>query len=188
MINPRQLRVPAALSATIAIMVALLTPASASARGDRADLEEGETIVVSMEVDCSTFSEADRQRAIRENVRLCGVNGASPGGVTTFGQTTNTCGTAAVYVDSVNGAARISYGMHSTLGTMLLRDLYVNYGPAVGGTKHDFGALGSSNYSNHFTISGVKGKKMGATLSGNVLIAGWTFACWVSAYEAPKTI
>lgn len=184
----RRLRIPAALTATAALVVALFVPSAAHAQPVSAPDVERTTYTYSMQVDCSTFSEADRERAIRENISLCGVNEQASEGVTTFGQTTADCGTSAVYVDSVNGAARISYGMHSTVGPMVLRDLYVNYGPAVAGEKHDFGALGSPDYSNYFTITGVKGKKMGATLSGSVLIAGWTFSCWVYASEPQRTI
>lgn len=178
-----------ALASMIVAFLVLVAPSAANAvtpgtQEATANVASESAGIYQMKVDCSTFSEADRQRAIEENLSICDVRArASDGSKVPLDQNTNNCGTAALYVDSNNGKARYSYGLHSTKGIIILRDLYVNYGPAVAGTKHDFGAWGSESYSNTFTVGGVKGKKMGGTLTGGVGIAGWTFQCSVYAYE-----
>lgn len=169
---------------------ALLTPAAAMAAPDSSTSPEHEVTVTefAMKIDCSTFSESDRERAVKEGLDLCGSLSGNEG-VSTRGQNTSNCGTAAVYVDKRGGnGVRISWGLHSTMGNMIFRTLYVNYGPGVSGSFPDISAMATPDYSNRLNLTGTGGKKMGATLSGVVTIFGWTFGCSVYAYETPKTV
>lgn len=144
-----------------------------------------EVIPGTMTIDCSTFSEEDRQRAIRENLNLCGsLNTNDDGAVSTRGQTVGDCGVSSIYVEKWGSKLRISYGMHSTAGVIVTRSITATWGPAATGSNYDFGAVGTENYTNSiFSSNGTvsSGSKAGGTLRGSVAIAGWTFACWVSA-------
>lgn len=127
-----------------------------------------------MEIDCSTFSEADRQKAIAENLNICGSLGATARGVVNAD-----CGTSTFYVDrSSTGKLRISYGLFSSKGTIVTRSLTSTWGPALVGDNYDFGAVGRDTYSNTFEKGNLpRPSQIGGTLRGTVTIAGWTFSC-----------
>ncbi|WP_460802251.1 hypothetical protein [Microbacterium sp. GXF6406] len=174
-----------AAAAVLTLAVCLPTSAYAStADGENLVVGASSTQVITqpMTIDCSTFSEADRERAIKENLNLCGALG-DPAGMATLGQTVSDCGVSSIYVDrNSGGRLRISYGMHSTVGAIVTRSVDVTWGPFDTGSNFDFGAVGNASYSNSLTRASIpSGAKAGGTLRGTVAIAGWTFACWVAA-------
>ena len=126
-------------------------------------------IVSPMTIDCDTFSEADRVRAVEENLNLCGALSDDPGASAARGQTTGDCGTSSIYVDrNSGGRLRISYGMHSTKGVIVTRSLTATWGPFDTGSNYDFGAVGQESYTNSLTRASVpKGARGGGTLRGN---------------------
>lgn len=182
----------------VMLALALLLPAAANAQegqADEKDLTVSSTQVITgtMTIDCSTFTEADRERAIRENKNLCGALDATGQGgfklsaasdpISARGSTVSDCGVASIYVDRWSGnQLRISYGLHSTQGVIITRSVTATWGPVPTGSNFDFGAVGQTSYSNSLIRAGLPSNaKAGATLRGTVSTAGWGFVCWVVA-------
>lgn len=153
----------------------ILAPTVASAAGP-----ETQVVSVPMLADCSGVDAEELARMDRAELGLCGAAGADPG---TRGQVTGTCGTASIYTDrSSNGKGRVSWGLHSTKGVMIARDLQVTWGPAGGNTIHDITTMYSADYSNSRTVLG--NGKLGASMHGNVGLLGWTITCGIPSVYA----
>lgn len=82
----------------------LLTPATAQAVP--VGVAEREVIQIPMEWDCSTFTEADRQKAVAENIDICGALGDQESGISARVTNPGNCGTASMYVDKRNSNTR----------------------------------------------------------------------------------
>lgn len=183
----------------VMLALALLLPAAANAQEEQAGekhltVSSTQVITGTMTIDCSTFTEADRARAIRENKNLCGAldataqggfkQGAASGPISPQGSNVNDCGVASIYVDRWSGnKLRISYGLHSTQGAIITRSVTATWGPVPTGSNFDFGAVGQASYSNSLIKTGLPSSnaKAGATLRGTVSMTGWGFVCWVVA-------
>ncbi|MFJ4167789.1 hypothetical protein ACIPY5_19730 [Microbacterium sp. NPDC089698] len=142
---------------------------------------------VPMTIDCSTFTEQDRQKAVSLGLNYCGAL-AGAGAVTTRGTTPANCGTASVYAERAGGQMRVSWGLHSTSGPMLERFLSLEWGPMNSGGYPDSYVMYTEDYSNSINTGTVKSGKAGATLRGWVAILGWNFTCTVLADDPPHYI
>ncbi|WP_156458818.1 hypothetical protein [Microbacterium sp. Leaf179] len=144
---------------------------------------------VSMQWNCDELTDADRQKALDEDVRMCGLN-EPEGAISTRAANTNNCGTAYIYTGQAGGRARVDYSLHSTAGIITGRGLDVWWGPTSGGSKYDFGGFwGTGFYGNQTDIGyAMKGKPFGATMSGWVSIAGWTLTCNVYVNEPTRNL
>lgn len=184
----------ALVATAVALSVVMATPATAATvtAGDSTPPPSGPVLIgeATMEWNCEDLTEADRQKAIREGVRMCGINEPASGGVTTMGMNTNNCGTAAIYVGQSGGRARVDYSLHSTQGIITFRYLNVWWGPTYSGSKVDTGTWWGTGFSGSQTNIGyaMNGKKFGAGMNGVVTILGWTIGCDVYASEPARTL
>ncbi|MEU4014977.1 hypothetical protein AB0E56_06865 [Microbacterium sp. NPDC028030] len=161
------------------------TAAQATTTGpiDVVDETESPVTLAPMTIDCETFSESDRQRAIIEGINLCGALSGDGSTNAEKAQTVGDCGVSSIYVDRNSGGnLRISYGLHSTAGPIIARSVTATWGPFDTGSNYDLGPVGQESYSNSLTGASVpRGAIGGGTLRGSVTIAGWTFTCDIVA-------
>lgn len=190
------MKLPANVFVTVGLVlgvIATVPSASASAAEELANTTTVTTLAstssVPLQWNCNEITQADKQKALREGIRMCGLNERA-GGVAARGSNTANCGTAYIYVGQAGGKARVDYSLHSTVGIITGRALNVWWGPTAGGSKTDFGGWwGTGFYGNQTDIGfAMKGKKFGATMSGTVTILGWTLSCSVYANEPTRTL
>lgn len=181
------------IAAAVALSIAMSAPATAStAANETAPRPSQSTLVgqASLEWNCEDLTAADRQKAIREGVRMCGINEPAGGGATARRANTSNCGTAAIYVSQAGGRARVDYALHSTKGIITSRYLNVWWGPTYSGSKVDAGSWWGTAFSGSATNIGyaMNKKKFGAGMNGVVSILGWTIGCDVYASEPTRTL
>lgn len=141
------------------------------------------TVTVPMTADCSRVTAAERARMTRQGVGLCGTADGD-----SRNQLIGNCGTASVYVDRRSkGKGRVSWGLHSTKGPMIARNLQVNWGPAGAGSFPDVSGMYGSDYSKSRTVLG--SGRLQASMHGTVGILGWTVTCQIpSVYSGAVNI
>ncbi|MDR6868878.1 hypothetical protein J2Y69_003504 [Microbacterium resistens] len=146
-------------------------------------------IAVPMTWNCSELTEADRQKAISENINMCGVLDA-PGAIQTKGSSNFGCGTTYIYVDRWFDQIRVSYSLYSSEGIMIGRSLNVYWEGWSNGSNYDFGGVNSDSYSNTVTGANLPGYQVSesAYMSGTVAILGRTITCGVWVEDNPGTI
>lgn len=150
---------------------------------------EPHVVTVPMTVDCSTMTPKATEYAVAHHISICGVGETSTATTGSRlahpnGQGTGNCGTASIYVDGIGkGHARVSWGLHSTKGIMVARDLGITWGPAHSGTFADISPMFGEDYSNHKDFTGVKGY-MGASMHGTVGILSGEVACAIPGVYA----
>jgi hypothetical protein len=176
----RPLRVSGAATALALSIAALSAPTPAAASSGESGVL---TVTVPMTADCSLVTAAERARMARQGVGLCGTADGD-----LRNQQVGNCGTASVYVDrSSKGKGRVSWGLHSTKGPMIARNLQVNWGPAGAGSFPDVSGMYSSDYSKSRTVLG--SGRLQASMHGTVGILGWTVTCQVpSVYSGTVNI
>lgn len=134
-----------------------------------------------MSWDCSGFTEADRQKAVREQINVCGALDQAQGKPQSRVRITGDCGTAMMYIQKNGDGNRVvSWGMSSTAGPMIGRAINVSW---TGGGFYDLSPMWQTDYSNSRVVKSKT--KIGGTINGNVTIYGWKVSCSVYSYSNP---
>lgn len=161
----KQISISITVAVTMVCGALALTTSSASA----ATIHSAGTHVVTatMRLDCDTMSAKARRYAVAHG--YCPAPGTRSPATTVSGD----CGTSSIdiYNSGVSGTAIITYGFHSTRGTVVYRALVVGWaGQADADGWSDFNYMFSSSYNSGGDAVGTGVGEASATLSGTVTL------------------